>query len=155
MLNYKNSKIYKIVNDENDKFYVGSTTQSLHQRMSNHRRKKDCSSILVGDLKQCRIILIEAFECNNKQESLKKERDYFDKYKKEGLNIVNKYRPIRTPEEKKQYENENEKKTIWNENNKEKIKIYKKTYKIKNKEIIREKDKIKITCECGSIISSK
>ena len=154
MPNYNNSKIYKIVNTENDKFYVGSTTVQLHQRMSRHREKQDCSSKLVGDLYKCKIILIESFQCNNKQESLKKEREYFDKYKKEGLNIVNQYRPMRTPQEKKQYETKNEKKTIWVENNKDKITEYKKKYKIKNRETTRENSKIKYTCECGSIVSS-
>ena len=40
MVNYKDSKIYKIVNDENDKFYIGSTSEkNLSNRMARHRRK--------------------------------------------------------------------------------------------------------------------
>jgi predicted GIY-YIG superfamily endonuclease len=105
MSNYKNSKIYKIVNDENNKFYIGSTTQPLHKRMYGHRSKNNgcVSKNLDVDLKECKIILIEEFECNTRQEMLIKEREYFDKYKKEKLNIVNYNRPIISEIEKNQY----------------------------------------------------
>ena len=36
---YKNSKIYRIVNNENDKVYYGSTCLPLHKRMYKHRNK--------------------------------------------------------------------------------------------------------------------
>ena len=197
MVNYKNSKIYKIVNDENDNFYIGSSTRPLHKRMWEHRNNHHlCMSKNIGvDLKQCSIILVEELECENKEQLLRKEREYIDKYKKEGLNIVNKARPIITEEEKKEYHKEkykrykknkeymekkrkknkeyNNKEIIkeykkeYAENNKEKIKEYKKEWykknkethilkskenRQKNKEEITRKSKIKITCECGSIV---
>ena len=174
MPNYKNSKIYKIVNYENDKFYIGSTTQPLYKRINEHRSKHNtCMSKNIGvDLKECKIILIEAFECENKQELLKKEREYYDKYKLEGINIVNKIRPIVTKEElaeqKKKYKIYNrEQQKQYEIKNKEKIKERTKQYEIKNKEIIKERKKqydndnkekkkqqysIKYTCECGSSI---
>ena len=134
MSNYKNSKIYKIVNTENDKFYIGSTTQPLHKRICEHRKKhnKCMSKTLCVDLYKCSIILIEEIECDNKIQLLRKEREYFDKYKKEGLNIVNKIRPMRTQQE---------------------IKEYKKQYETDNKEKFRARKTMKYTCECGSICS--
>ena len=40
MPNYKNGKIYKIVNDVDDCIYIGSTTLSLNMRMIYHRKKQ-------------------------------------------------------------------------------------------------------------------
>ena len=37
MPDYANGKIYKIVNTENEKVYIGSTTQRLWGRMRGHR----------------------------------------------------------------------------------------------------------------------
>tara|TARA_R110001592_G_scaffold4465_1_gene25198 strand:- start:1956 stop:2456 length:501 start_codon:yes stop_codon:yes gene_type:complete len=147
MPNFKNSKIYKIVNNDNDKFYVGSTTQSLHNRFNDHKSTQSCSSVEVGDLKQCSIILIEAFECDNRQEMLKKEREYFDKYKAEGANIVNKKKPISYTGERKEQQHKwyqsiyQEKRTVLLKKTKE--------YYDKNK----DKLKVKITCECGCQIT--
>ena len=39
MPNYQNGKIYKIINDENDLVYYGSTTVPLWQRIGNHRKQ--------------------------------------------------------------------------------------------------------------------
>ena len=39
MVNYRNSKVYKIWSTQGDNIYIGSTTkQYLSQRMDNHRR---------------------------------------------------------------------------------------------------------------------
>mgnify|MGYP003678779793 CR=1 FL=1 len=129
MPDYKNSKIYKIVNDENDKFYIGSTTQPLYKRLNEHKRKhnKCMSKTLCVDLYKCSIILIEEIECDNKIQLFRKEREYFDKYKKEGLNIVNKIRPIVEKEEKVKL------RKIYNDNNKDKLKQYRELNKDKNK----------------------
>ena len=70
MVNFKESKIYKIVNEENKKkIYIGCTTQSLRQRMNEHKRKNSkCSSIKMGNLKKCKIVLLEEFKCENRKE---------------------------------------------------------------------------------------
>jgi len=48
-MDYKNSKIYKIVNDENDNFYIGSTCSTLVKRMYAHRMKHNkCMSKKIG-----------------------------------------------------------------------------------------------------------
>tara|TARA_B110000285_G_C14898969_1_gene502256 strand:+ start:63 stop:854 length:792 start_codon:yes stop_codon:yes gene_type:complete len=144
MPDYKKSKIYKIVNDVNDNFYIGSTVCRLSDRMSKHRAIHDCMSKNLGvDLKECKIILIEAFECENKQELFKKEREYFDKYKLEcNDTFVNKVKPIISKEEYKEYHKE------YIINNKEKLKEQKRLYNIKTKELrkqycIDNKEKIK------------
>ena len=204
-MDFKNSKIYKIVNDENDNFYIGSTCSTLTKRMYGHRNKKNqCTSRKLGvDLKDCKIVLVEAFECKNKDELFKKERFYIEKYRNEGLPILNRKLPGRskkeyvedTKEKKKEYNKINHKKIIkkhneWANNNPEKMKEYRnrqKEYLIKNpnkakqyqetkdkyyennkeklnkdaiKRYIKNKTKIlarlnkKITCDCGSIVSS-
>ena len=156
MPDYSQGKIYKIVNDENDNFYIGSTIQPLYKRMYHHRSKDNqCMSKNLGvELKECKIILVEAFECKNKDELLMKERYYIEKYKKEGLNIVNKKIPGRT---KKQYYEVNKnyiKKKVknWVENNKEKLTEYKK--QLHQKTYQNDKNyQIKSKCECGALVS--
>ena len=37
MEKYNQGKIYKIVNTVDDKIYIGSSIQKLHNRMNNHR----------------------------------------------------------------------------------------------------------------------
>tara|TARA_R110000796_G_scaffold42401_3_gene104855 strand:+ start:140 stop:622 length:483 start_codon:yes stop_codon:yes gene_type:complete len=138
------------------------------------------SKNLGVDLKDCIIVLVEKIECKDKQELHKRERYYIEKYKNEGLNIVNKYIPGRTKKEyrdknkeklkekdKKYYEKNKEKikekDKQYYEDNKEKIKKQKKEnyeknkehYKKKNKdyrEENKEKGKEKIKCVCGAII---
>jgi len=154
MVNYKNGKIYKIINDVNDKFYIGSTSEPyLSNRMASHRKKHNmCMSKNIGvDLKQCSIILIENYPCNDKQELLRKEREYFDKYKKECKEVfINKRKPTYYEGEKKQLKKEYDKEYL--KNNKDKIKEYlknnkeirsekRKEYIEKNKELVKEKRK--------------
>jgi len=136
---YKNGKIYKIVNNENDKVYYGSTCAPLYKRMHIHRSKHNkCMSKNVGvDLKQCQIILVEEIQCENKQQLLMRERWYI-----ENNQCVNKMIPIRTEEEKTTYHIKHR------EKNKEKISEQGKKYYEENKEKIKEyrennKEKIK------------
>lgn len=35
---YKNGKIYKIVDNTSDKYYIGSTTQTLTERLTQHEK---------------------------------------------------------------------------------------------------------------------
>jgi len=81
MPDYSQGKIYKIVNDENDKFYIGSTIQPLYKRMYHHRSKDhSCMSKKLGvDIKDCIIVLVENIQCKDKDELLRKERYYIEK----------------------------------------------------------------------------
>jgi len=150
-IDYKNGKIYKIVNNENNKIYYGSTTQPLHKRMYKHRSKhNDCMSKKLGvDLKECKIILVEKYPCECRYELEKRERFYI-----ENNDCVNMVIPTRTRKEWYEVNKEKIKKynKKWTENNKEKIKQHYeknkdkiaekgKEYYEKNKEKIAEKNK--------------
>jgi hypothetical protein len=159
MPNYSNGKIYKLVCDDPDLIYYGSTTIKLSQRMAHHRCDKNaCVSKKLFDVGNVKIILVENYPCNSKEELNKKERDYID-----NNNCINKCKPIRYENETKQYIKE------YVKNNKVKITDYQKKYYEDNKETIkntsREREqrqdvkeyrkqyyKEKITCECGAIV---
>ena len=182
MPDYKKGMIYKIVNNENNKVYYGSTTQGLHKRIYDHRQKHNkCMSKNLGvDLKDCQIILVEKFPCECKYELEKRERYFI-----ENNECVNKVIPTRTQKEwcknnkakiaenhkkwskknkdklqeyNKQYREKNKEKAQkykkqWREINKEQIAKKKNENYKKNKEKINKKQKEKITCECGSVIT--
>jgi len=175
---YKNGKIYKIVNNVNDKIYYGSTCVPLYKRMYRHREPKNrCMSKSIGvDLKECQIILVEEIQCENKQQLLMRERWYI-----ENNVCINKQIPGRSKEEKKERDKknkkeyyENNKETIkeyyeenkelykkYREENKEKIKEIQKTYyennkeklAIQHKELYKKKCIEKIVCECGKTVT--
>ena len=118
------------------------------------------------------MILIAKVNCNDRLELRKKEREYMEEYNP-SLNIN---KAQREEEEKKEYIKEfhktNKEKILirnkeWYENNKLKILIrnkeryktnkeekkkYDKEYYETNKEEIRDKAKVKVSCECGAIV---
>ena len=175
---YKNSKIYKIVNNENDKVYYGSTCLPLYKRMYKHRQKHNvCMSKNLGvDLKECQIILVEEIQCENKQQLLMRERWYI-----ENNVCINKQIPCRTKEDikeknKKRYEknreHNKEREKKYYEENKEKVKKYyeenktelikkqinyyennKEKLAIQHKELYKKKSIEKIVCECGKTVT--
>jgi len=102
---FKTGKIYKIYNNENDKFYIGSTIFELKDRFTRHKYSLNCMCKNLGvPIKDFIIELIENYPCNSKEELLWRERFYFDKYKLEdNLNFMNKKRPIITDEEEKKW----------------------------------------------------
>ena len=158
MVNYNNSKIYKIINDINGMIYYGSTTQPLVKRMDKHR--SNCKNKIsktyekFGNIKDCKIFLIENYPCNSKEELLARERMYVEnnecvnsevpgrthaEYYQDNLDIIHK-------KDRERYKNEKEKR----------IKNAKEYYE-KNKEAINNRRNKKITCDCGGsyCISSK
>jgi hypothetical protein len=176
MTKYNNGKRYKIepnMEHEEGDIYIGSTTKEyLSQRMSSHHYdynsfKKDkrdfVNSYFLFDkygFDNCNIILLELVNVNTKDELLAREQYYI-----QTLKCVNKNIPLRTQKEWyieniekiKQYrENKKEEHTEYCKNyyivNKDKLKDNAKQYRKDNKDIISEKDKIKFTCECGSIL---
>jgi hypothetical protein len=69
-IDYKNGKIYKIVNDVNDNIYVGSTISTLTRRFSQHKgdsknitkqKRKFYAAVNLIGFDHFRIILIENF----------------------------------------------------------------------------------------------
>jgi hypothetical protein len=84
-MKYQNGKIYKITDNAYTKMYIGSTTQSLSRRFSKHKfsykswQNGGYDKVSVFDLfnefgiENCKIELIEAYPCNNRDELEKKE----------------------------------------------------------------------------------
>jgi len=169
MVNYGNGKVYKIINENNEIVYIGSTAQKLCKRYSTHEYKSP----------NHKIILIENYPCNSKEELCMREQQIIEQHN----NLLNKQRAYCSEEYKKEwnkeynkeyYENNkdiiNQNKKEYRENNREYYKQYDKEYYENNKDIINErnkkyyqqnKDKInekqkeKIKCEYCNCFSTK
>jgi group I intron endonuclease len=155
MPNYENSKIYKLVNNIDDKIYIGSTVARLSKRKGQHKEKsikcpdrkvyKHINQVGWGNVD---IVLIEKYPCKDKEELHARERYFIEELKAE----LNNNKPLQTIEE-------------YREINKEKFKKYDKERYIgerkeyakqkakesyeKNKDKINERRREKINCECG------
>ena len=117
MVNYNNGQIYKIEDLVGEMFYIGSTTKSrLCQRMVEHRAAYErwkagkCGKVTSFDIfekygiKNCRIVLIENYPCESKDELTSREAHYI-----RTVVCVNKAIPGRTDE---QYYQDNKEKII-------------------------------------------
>jgi len=162
MVNYTNSKVYKIWSNKGDMIYIGSTTKKyLSQRMNSHRtdyaRFKNGKSNFISSFKlfeeygleNCFIELIEAKEFRSKDELHQLEGTYIRE-----LGCVNRCIAGRT---KKEYRAENiteilNKEKEFRDKNKEKIAIEMDQYYKKNKDKILERMQQKYTCDCGSTL---
>lgn len=163
MVNYSNSKIYKLVNNNcsEGNCYYGSTAHPLHKRF--YRHKIDYKQWKTGkyhyvfsfklfeeDFENTKIILVEEFKCKNKQQLEARERFYIENNK-----CLNKCIPGRTKKEyykankekiikqiKKNYEKNADKRKEqmkeYYEANKDKIKKQKKEYYKANKDKIKK-----------------
>jgi len=152
MPDYSKGKIYKIVADTNEEYkpYVGSTIQTLSNRMSEHRsghkyKKYICSSFDLFErfgVDKCKIILIEEYPCDTYEQLLSRERHWFD-----NIECCNKIRPFTTKEERiehdKKYRDEHkEHYKKWTEEHKEQLAEYRKEWYEQHKEEVVEKGKI-------------
>jgi hypothetical protein len=167
MVNYNNGKIYKLICDNSDLIYIGSSTQPLYKRLNQHKKRNECSSKKLFELGNVKIILIEEVKCENKEQLLKCEQYYIDKYKNNIINTINAYtdqkdyyinNKDKILNRQKDYDNKNKdkinkKKKEYYNNNKDKKKEKFKEYYINNKNKIlnqkkeyknNNKDKIKI-----------
>ena len=122
MVNYQNSKIYKLVSKNTGSTYIGSTCTPLNLRLNKHRSdfhncpdKSMTSKICFRD-GEVGIFLIEDYPCNNKKELHEREK-YFIK----NMECVNKNIPNRSRHE-------------WYIDNRDKVLSYKAEV---------------IVCECG------
>jgi len=173
MVNYQNGKIYMIESIEGKCRYYGSTCEKLSQRMTKHRyaynHNKNKSSGKVMMYPDAKIYLVLKYPCKDKEELTAKEGEYIRQNE-----CVNKQIPGRTRkeyyEDNKEYLKEmckkNREKNIveytkkakqyYLKNRDEKLKQFK-VYrenpenKKKQKEYMKEYQKIKYHCECGSI----
>ena len=136
MVNYNNGKIYKIENLGGDMCYIGSTTKDyLSKRMVQHRAMykrwldiDGASNFTVFNIFEkyglhgCRIVLVELFPCDTKDELLKREAYHIN-----AMACVNKCRPIRTKQERIDYNKQ------FYQENKANLEAYQKAYRVKKK----------------------
>jgi hypothetical protein len=184
---YQHGKIYKISSSQTDKIYVGSTYQQLCQRISNHRRnyrdwlvdgKNFISSYEILKYPDAKIILIEKYPCNDKDELHAREEYHRLQNKDICVNIVACFQTYEEKKEKwKKYAEEhrdqivNYKKELYNkqkltdeyqqkvkkyrEENKDKRVDYMKQYNQENKEKMKLRNQEKYTCEICNVELTK
>lgn len=152
MSNYKNGKIYKIVNDIDDEIYIGSTIQPLHVRFGGH--KSDIGKVNSSNIskkmteetkKYFRIILIEDYPCDNRDQLRAREEHH-----RKNNDCINKQRCFLTEQEKKDQKAKCTK--DWCDNNKDKRKETELKRSLTEKRIDYKKDyqKLEVVCEtCG------
>jgi len=137
---YLNGKIYKIVCNKTNLVYIGSTVEKyLCNRLKGHRKHYNeflngknhyTSSFKILENGDYYIELVESYPCNSKDELLVRERYYFD-----NIECVNKFKPLITDDEKKEYRKE------YRQVHKEKMKEYLKKYYKEHDGEIKEKQK--------------
>jgi len=116
MSDYKNGKIYKIVSKHSDLIYIGSTIQTLKNRLYKHTNDFHyCTSNELINLGDYKIILVERYSCDNDIELRIREQYYMDKFKSDGYRLVNKKKAYLSEEENKEYKKQ------WIEKNREEI----------------------------------
>jgi len=178
MVNYSNGKIYKIINDENDDIYIGSTCNTLSVRMSQHKtnfirylnnlKQNYITSFKLLEIPSAKIILIENYPCNTKEELTAREAYYIRE-----LNCVNRYIPLRTDaeyrldnleaitEKKKKYYEANKEYLLEKARkrreieDKEAVAKYKREWYEVNKEAIISKSKARYEVNKEAIISKR
>lgn len=154
MEKYNRGKVYKLVSDKSNLVYYGSTICKLSIRLAKHRceykayvngKRHYRSSYKIIELGDAKIILVEDFPCERKEQLLSRERYYI-----ENNDCVNKCIPITNmtaKEYSKEWRDTNKDKKreidrIYKAKNKEKLKEQSKLYREKNKQKIRERDRL-------------
>tara|TARA_R110000823_G_scaffold191906_8_gene323565 strand:- start:198 stop:611 length:414 start_codon:yes stop_codon:yes gene_type:complete len=124
MVNYQNSKIYELICSKTGLRYIGSSTQKLTSRLSEHKGKRNlCTS---KNFINPKIFLIENVPCDSIHELHSIEREYI-----ENTECVNKCIPNRTKTETKEYQKK------WREKNRSLLQEKRKIYLIENKDQVR------------------
>lgn len=92
MVDYRNSKLYRVANSINDKVYVGITTLPLPTRWSAHRakakrhdRQQLHQAMRALGVSNFRIELIRAYPCNSKDELEEAEQNEMKNYPRAKL----------------------------------------------------------------------
>ena len=165
MTSYENGRIYKLVSQQTDKIYIGSTITLLCNRLAQHKcgykiwlndnTKGYATSYEIVKFDDCKIELIEIFPCKNIEE-LKAREGHFQRLHKDIL--VNIRVEGRTEKEysKFYHDTHKEQEKQWKLNNPEKVKAINNKSRLnridKVKEelkIWRDKNKYLVECECG------
>lgn len=141
MIDYSHGKIYAIRSHQTDLIYIGSTTQKLSYRMSQHRANNTpcLSSNEILKYDDAYIELIELYPCSCKEELNRREGEIIRNNEK----CVNKQIAGRT---QKEWVNDNRerdynRKKEWTETNDGKVKEYMRQYREQHKERISQQKK--------------
>lgn len=158
---YQNGKIYKIISYAHpDEVYYGSTVEALSKRMAHHiwnatsQKKYVCSSKQVLQYDDAKILLVENYPCNSREELNKREGEYILNNK-----CVNKIVAGQTEKEYRlvHKEERKEKRKVYEKNNAETIKIrrqhYSKQYLEQNRTEIHQRRNKEELCKCGETYS--
>ena len=127
------AKIYKIVDRTNDSVYIGSTCDSLKNRLSRHNKRylkgllNNIKSFDIIKNNNYKIELLENCDIKTKEELLERERVFI-----KNNECLNKVIPGRSNKE-------------WKDDNKDKVKQNSIDYREANKDKINEK----FNCICG------
>ena len=148
---FKDGKIYRIVSENNNKVYYGSTTLPLSYRMTNHKsywkifRKGKGIFLSVFEtfdnfgLENCQIELVEAYPCSSKLELTRRERFYIA-----NNECINRSIPSRTKDESYR---------TWVDQNRDKIQEYARASYHRRKEQVAAKARAKVQCQtCGKML---
>ena len=103
-VNYGDGKIYEILFGDGSS-YVGSTAQRLSKRLYEHKKNSASSNMKKAfkDNTDYRIVLIEKWDCVDKDELRMREQYWLDK-KKPSLNMTSAYTsPEKTRQKLKDY----------------------------------------------------
>lgn len=169
MPNYQLGKIYKIISDQTDQIYIGSTTMPrLSQRLAQHRAdyekfqagKVKCSNLSSFQIIRYHdysIVLVEIYPCHSKDELHAREQHWIETTQN-CINKVKAFTGQNKEEYMKQYNQqyrethlESLKTYISNyyKENSDRVKGKVKEYKQKNIDAIKAKKYHKLICECG------
>jgi hypothetical protein len=175
MSDYSLGKIYKITSPQTNKVYVGSTVQSLKERLIKHRydynsylnhKHNFVTSFEIIKFEDHKIELVEQYPCQTKKELSLREgfwireiatsvniavagrtkAEYYLENRDVFINKAKKYRQDNLEKVK-------EKQRKFYEENKERLKTKKKEYYEASKKIQSLRKAEKISCECGSVVS--
>jgi hypothetical protein len=150
--------IYEIKCNITNEKYIGSTKQKIKKRLYSHICKSNtCSSKQIIERGDWTFKILEELENYTKEELLLLEKKYINENE-----CINKFSPLRTKEElkewnvkyKKEYYSKNkneliEKSKEWYKNNKDEKIINQRNYYNLNKDNINTKKKEIIMCNCG------
>lgn len=165
MVNYQNGKIYKIVSKNTDKIYIGSTARPrLSERMTEHRsdyayclqhpEARRCKSFDMLALGDCKIILLESYPCDSKDQLRAREQYYLDIHQKSAINAVKSFVCKTSDITVKHKDNEKEYKRQIYENNKEELKKHYSKYYEDHKEECKARSRKIWHCDrCGRDLS--
>ena len=154
MVNYKDGKIYKIISNQTDKIYIGGSAEKyLSNRLASHRggcnlwkkgKTRYISSFEIVQYPDHKIILIEKYPCDDKDQLRAREQYWIDQFKDRCVNILN----AKLNVEKYREKNSKRKKEWYQKNREREIKRVK-MYTEKNRDRILAYKRKKVKCMCG------